>query len=99
MRRRAFEEDFLAPPKIAWWAQVTVTPDARRIEVLRRGIEYGLMGEMPAGGQVEPKGGVGASLLWKKAQKKEKKNATSEMIKRTIPRRRPRTTGEVWWPI
>ena len=41
---------------------------------------------------------VGASLLWKKAQKKEKKNATSEVINRIMPTRSPFTTGVVWCP-
>ena len=27
-----------------WWAQVTVTPDAKRTAVLRRGMEKGLIG-------------------------------------------------------
>lgn len=48
---------------------------------------------------MDPSIGVGASLLWKKAQKKEKKKATSEMMKRIIPIRRPLTTGEVWFPM
>jgi len=53
---------------------------------------------MPVGGQTHPKEGVGASLLWKKAQKKEKKKATSEAINRIIPARSPFTTGDVWCP-
>ena len=51
------------------------------------------------GGQIEPSSGVGAKLLWKKAQKKEKKKATSEVINRIIPRRSPDETGDVWCPI
>ena len=47
------------------------------------------------GGQIDPSSGVGASLLWKKAQKNEKKKATSEVINRIIPRRRPVETGFV----
>ena len=36
---RALDEDLLDASKSAWWAQVTVTPEARRIDVLRRGME------------------------------------------------------------
>ncbi len=45
---------------------------------------------------MHPKEGVGARLLWKNAQKKEKKKATSEAINRIIPARSPLTTGDVW---
>jgi hypothetical protein len=63
--------------------------------VLRRGIENGLIGVIPAGGHVHPSSGVGARLLWKKAQKKAKKNRASEAIKRIIPQRRPLATFNV----
>jgi hypothetical protein len=39
------------------------------------------------GGQVIPISTVGAKLEWKKAQKKETKNNTSEAMNRIIPRR------------
>jgi hypothetical protein len=52
----------------------------------------GLKGVTPRGGQVNPISSVGASLLWKKAQKKEKKNITSDVIKRIIPQRNPLIT-------
>lgn len=64
-----------------------------------RGTAYGFRGEMPVGGQIEPSSGVGARLLWKNAQKKEKKNATSEVINKIIPRRRPMETGLVCCPM
>ena len=35
----------------------------------------GLIGVIPTGGQQHPSSGVGASLLWKNAQKKAKKEA------------------------
>ena len=41
---------------------------------------------------------LGESLLWKKAQKKEKKNKTSEVIKKITPHRKPLTTILVWSP-
>ena len=66
--------------------------------VLRRGIWNGLNGWIPKGGQFIPISTVGASLLWKKAQKNEKKKRTSEAIKRIIPHRKPFTTTEVWSP-
>lgn len=81
-----------------WWAQVTVTPEARRTAVLRRGTENGFRGWMPGGGQVQEIWGVGARLLWKNPQKKAKKNITSEIINRIIPNFRPFKTRDEWWP-
>lgn len=53
---------------------------------------------IPAGGQHVPSSTVGESLLWKKAQKNEKKNSTSDVINKIIPHRRPLTTLDVWSP-
>jgi hypothetical protein len=78
-----------------WWAHVTVTPDARRTAVFRSGTLNGLSGLIPVGGQAHPSSGVGANLLWKKAQKKAKKNRTSDVINKIIPQRRPFVTIEV----
>ena len=64
-----------------------VTPEVNKTVVLRRGITNGLKGITPKGGQEAPRSGVGLRLEWKKAQKKEKKNMTSEAIKSTIPQR------------
>jgi len=50
---------------------------------------------IPIGGQQEPNSIAGARLLWKKAQKKEKKNIISETINKIIPIRRPRPTASV----
>jgi len=66
--------------------------------VFKRGIAKGLIGSIPVGGHEHPISGVGANLLWKKAQKKEKKNITSEAMNKIIPQRIPRCTGDVWWP-
>lgn len=44
------------------------------------------------GGQQHPSSGVGASLLWKNAQKNAKKKHTSDRINRIIPQRRPFVT-------
>jgi len=57
--------------------------------VFSRGTEKGLRGLIPVGGQEQPSSGEGARLLWKKAQKKAKKNITSEAINKIIPHRRP----------
>ena len=66
--------------------------------VLRRGTSSGLNGLMPSGGQVEPNSIVGAKLLWKNAQKKEKKNNTSLVINKIIPYRNPNSTKNEWSP-
>lgn len=82
----------------AWWDHVTVAPEARRIAVFNRGIEKGLKDWIPAGGQQLPSSTVGDSLLWKKAQKKEKKNNTSDVINKIIPHWSPIITFDVWSP-
>jgi hypothetical protein len=82
-----------------WWAHVTVTPDANSTAVFSKGTLKGLSGLIPVGGQQHPNSGVGASLLWKKAQKKAKKNNTSDVINRIIPHRKPLVTYDVWCPI
>jgi len=83
---------------IAWCDQVTVAPDARRIAVFNSGIWNGLNGVIPVGGQQFPISTVGESLLWKNAQKNEKKNKTSDTIKRIIPQRNPIATTLVCKP-
>jgi hypothetical protein len=75
-----------------------VTPEERRIIVFSRGTWKGLKGETPRGGQKLPISKVGERLLWKKAQKKEKKNKISEVMNRIIPHRSPFSTIEVWSP-
>lgn len=62
------------------------------------GTPQGLIGLIPVGGQTHPISGVGARALWKKAQKKEKKNITSDNTKRMKPIFMPRTTKEVCIP-
>jgi hypothetical protein len=44
---------------------------------------------MLTGGHIEPISTAGDKLEWKKAQKKAKKNITSERMKRIIPERKP----------
>lgn len=82
----------------AWCAHVTVTPEASKIAVLSRGIWNGLNTSIETGGQVPPVSIEGANLLWKKAQKKEKKKKISDTIKSTIPMRRPVVTLRVCSP-
>ena len=65
---------------MAWCDQVTVAPEANKIAVFNKGIWKGLKGRIPVGGQQFPISIVGDNLLWKKAQKKEKKNRTSDTI-------------------
>lgn len=45
-----------------------------------------------------PKSMVGASLLWKNAQKNEMKKNTSDTMNKIIPHRNPRLTTEVCIP-
>lgn len=71
---------------------MTVTPELKRIVVLRRGTWNGLKGVISVGGQFRPISGVGDRLLWKKAQKNEKKNKISLTMNRIIPHRKPRVT-------
>lgn len=84
--------------KIEWWAHVTVTPDLRRIIVLSSGTWNGLKIKIPWGGQNNPNSNVGFNLLWKKAQKNEKKNKTSDVINKIIPHFIPSVTFRVWNP-
>jgi len=56
-----------------WWAHVTVTPEANNTIVFSKGTWNGLKGVTPEGGHWSPISIVGASLLWKKAQKKWEK--------------------------
>ena len=60
-------------------------PDNSKIRVLKNGISQGLNTLIPFGGQIEPISTVGARLLWKKAQKKAKKNKISDTINNKTP--------------
>jgi hypothetical protein len=62
-----------------------VAPEHNKIRVLTRGISIALKVLIPLGGQVFPISIVGVRLASKNAQKKPKKNITSEAIKRIIP--------------
>lgn len=60
--------------------------------MFKRGTWKGLKGFSPEGGHILPNSTVGDRLLWKKAQKKDKKKNTSETINKIIPHRRPSST-------
>lgn len=81
-----------------WWAHVTVTPEARRMAVFRRGTSKGLSGLIPVGGHCPPSSGVGTKLEWKNAQKNPRKKNASDVMNRIIPYRSPFCTVGVWWP-
>lgn len=82
-----------------WWAHVTVTPDDKRTAVFSKGTANGFRGVIPVGGHIHPSSGVGASLLWKNAQKNAKKNITSDVMNKIIPHSIPRCTLYVWNPV
>jgi len=70
---------------MALWAQVNVTPEDNKITVFHKGRPQGSKVEMPSGGHIHPIPTDGDSVQWKKAQKKLKKNITSEAINKAIP--------------
>jgi hypothetical protein len=68
---------------------VILTPEDKRINVFKKGSSNGFITSIPFGGQTQPIETAGDKLEWKKAQKKPKKNSTSETMNNTIPYRRP----------
>lgn len=66
--------------------------------MFNKGTWKGLIANIPKGGQNLPISKLGARLLLKKAQKKEKKNKTSDVINRIIPHCIPLKTELVWYP-
>ncbi len=85
VRIKAHLAGSLRPEEISWWAQVTVAPEVSKMKVFNKGTPHGLKGLIQVGGQMEPISIAGDKLEWKNAQKKAKKNITSEVIKRIIP--------------
>ena len=69
-----------------------------KINVINKGTSHGLNVSIPKGGHTPPISIAGDKLEWKNAQKKAKKNITSDTIKRTIPIRNPYSTDFVWFP-
>jgi len=74
---------------------VTLTPDESRMIVFISGTFQGSKASTPIGGHEHPNSIFGDKLLWKKAQKKERKNITSEVINNIIPQRNPISTISV----
>ena len=66
--------------------------------VFNNGTEKGFNGSIPLGGHKTPISTEGDKLLWKKAQKKETKNKTSDTIKSKNPIFKPVTAAFVWNP-
>lgn len=75
----------LLPAVIAWWEYVIVAPEQSSINVLTNGTSKALKVSIPLGGQMFPISTVGAILAAKNAQKKAKKNITSETINKITP--------------
>lgn len=63
-------------------------PDDNRMIVFSKGTWKAEMVMMFFGGHVIPKSMLGDSDLWKKAQKNDEKNSTSDAINRIIPQRK-----------
>ncbi len=57
--------------------------------MFNRGTSNGFKAEIPIGGQIAPISTVGPKEEWKKAQKKEKKNITSDVMNNNIPNLKP----------
>lgn len=71
--------------RIAWCAHVTVTPEERSKMVFSSGMFIGSNATTPLGGQFCPSSMFGEMLLWKKAQKNDIKNNTSDAMNKIIP--------------
>ena len=67
----------------------TVAPEHNKISVFTKGTSKALNVGIPLGGQILPISIVGVRLAAKKAQKKAKKNITSETINKITPYRKP----------
>lgn len=75
-----------------------VAPDQTKITVLTKGTPKGFGAIIPTGGQIPPKSTLGNQTQYKKAQKKEKKNKTSDSINKSIPIFKLFWTLNVWSP-
>ena len=63
-----------------------------------KGTFQGLNALTPKGGHEQPNSILGDNLLWKKAQKNERKNITSDVINNSMPHRKPASTIYVCSP-
>lgn len=98
VKKRNLLHSFLFPVMIKWWAAVKVIPDLRRIIVFINGILIGLNDLIPLHGQFCPIKISGERHEWKKAQKKDKKKNTSDVMNRIIPILSPERTSFVCIP-
>jgi ABC-type iron transport system FetAB permease component len=73
------------PAVMAWCAYVTVAREHNKIIVFNKGIALASNASIPLGGQIFPIASVGARLAAKNAQKKAKKNITSDTMNRIVP--------------
>ena len=96
VKTKAQTASTLLPQVIAWWENVIVAPEHSRIIVFNNGIALASKTSIPLGGQILPISIVGAKLAAKNAQKKAKKNITSETINSIIPYLKPSCTMLVW---
>lgn len=79
-------------------AQVTLTPELRRITVFKRGTPNPSITNTPTCGQVPPISDVGIKEKVKKPQKKDPKNITSETINKIKAKRKAPFKPEVILP-
>lgn len=82
--------------KVLWWPKVKMPLEVNKITVPNKGIPKASKALTPVGGHTPPKSGLGDKDLWKYPQKKEKKNITSETIKKIIDDRIKFFTKLVW---
>jgi hypothetical protein len=80
---------FFDPNTIELCAHVTAAPEESNKTVLSKGIFQESKDTKRTGGQIPPIAVLGFKLNQKKAQKKAKKNITSEAIKSSIPSFKP----------
>jgi len=98
VKNRVFVAVFWEFLNLEWWHHVTDAPDESKIIVFTKGTPSGLNGKIKVGGHWAPSSMSDDLLLWMNVQKKERKNITSEAIKRIIPIFRPTFTWFLWNP-
>ena len=57
--------DLKNPHSIAWWVQVTETPEETNKIVFKKGIPFGSKQLIPKGGQTLPRSILGDSAKWR----------------------------------
>ena len=77
---------------------MTETPDLNKTKVFKKGTWNALNALIPEGGHCLPNSITGQRLLWKNAQKNDKKKKISEIMNKAIPQRNPNSTIGVWRP-